>query len=325
MDKSRLEIKVGLFVLIGLVLLAVLLIMFSKGASLIHGTYELRMTASNVGDLKERAGVLLAGVQVGTVSDIELADDGRSVTIVLKIYNQSKIYHDARFVIEMSGFLGDKYVSVIPTSNAPPVLVNGDNVECQEPFNLQEVARSTSGFIKRIGDTAQKLDDSVTDLRRVVLNTQTLTNFTMAVNNMRSFSEQAMGTLNDINGLVATNGEQVQLAVSNLVFFSQELTGLAGSAQSLMATNAPEITAAVKNIESSTEVLKSLMNDIQSGKGLAGSMLQNEQLSTNVQTLANNLAVASSNLNRLGLLRFLWHKEPAPPSAGTATNKPAKL
>jgi phospholipid/cholesterol/gamma-HCH transport system substrate-binding protein len=323
MDKSRLEIKVGLFVFIGLVLLAALLIQFSKGASLLHGTYELRLKASNVGGLKQRAGVLLAGVQVGTVSTIQLADDGKSVNIHLKIYNQSKIYHDARFVIEQSGFLGDQYVSVIPTTNSPPRLKDGDEVNCQEPFNLQEVARATSGFIKRIEDTAKKLDDSVTDLRRVVLNEQTLTNFTVAVNNLRAFSEQALGTISDINALVATNGEQVRYAVSNVVSFSQELIALAGSAQAVLATNSPDINLAVKNIESSTEVLKSLMNDIQSGKGLAGTVVQNQQLSTNVQAIANNLAVASSNLNRLGLWHFLWHKEPVRPSSA-ATNTPTK-
>src|ERR1700691_2559787 len=104
MEKSRLELKVGLFVLIGLALLAVLLIQFSKGTSIFRGTYTLRLHAVNVGGLKERAGVLLAGVQVGSVSDIQLADDGRSVTILLSIYNdyKNKIYHDARFVIEQS-------------------------------------------------------------------------------------------------------------------------------------------------------------------------------------------------------------------------------
>ena len=321
MDKSRLEIKVGLFVFIGLVLLAALLIMFSKGASLFHGTYELRLHASNVGGLKERAGVLLAGVQVGTVSDIRLADDGKSVVILLDIYNRNKIYHDARFVIEQSGFLGDKYVSVIPTTNALPLLENGADVECQEPFNLQEVARSTSGFIKRIEETAQKLDASVTDLRRVVLNAQTLTNFLQAANNLRTFSEQAMSAVSDINALVATNSGQINLAVSNLAGFSQELRQLSGSAQTLLATNGTDISTAVKNIESSTEVLKSLMDGVQSGKGLAGTMLRNQQFSTNVEVAANNLAIASSNLNRLGLWHFLWHKEPAP---APATNTPAK-
>jgi ABC-type transporter Mla subunit MlaD len=324
MDKSRLETKVGLFVFIGLALLAALLIQFSKGTSLFRGTYELRLHAANVGGLKQRAGVLLAGVQVGTVSGIQLANDGKSVTILLNIYKGTGIYHDARFVIEQSGFLGDQYVSIIPTTNSPPLLQDGADVDCQEPFNLQEVARSTSGFIKRFDDTAKKLDDSVTDLRRVVLNENTLTNFSVAVKNMRTFSEHALDTVNDINAIIATNGSQASLAVSNIVFFSQELMHLASAAEGVLSTNSTDITAAVKNIESSTEVLKSVLNDIQSGKGLAGTMLQNEQLATNVQAIANNLAIASSNLNRLGLWHFLWHKEPVriPPDGTTATNAP---
>jgi len=131
-------------------------------------------------------------------------------------------------------------------------------------------------------ETVKKLDDSVTDLRRVVLNEKTLTNFSATVNNMRAFSEQAINTVNDINAFIATNGSQASLAVSNVVFFSQELMRLANSAEGVLATNSTEITAAVKNVESSTEVLKSLLSDVQSGKGLAGTMLQNEQLATNV-------------------------------------------
>jgi phospholipid/cholesterol/gamma-HCH transport system substrate-binding protein len=317
MEQSRLKTKVGLFVVLGLALLATLLILFSKSTSPFSRTYELRLHASNVGGLKPRTGVLLAGVQVGSVSSIQLAGDGKSVTILLDIYQGCKIYRDARFIIEQSGFLGDQYVSIIPTSNAPPVLVNGDEVNCQEPFNLQEVARSASGFIKRIEETAGKLDDSVTDLRRVVLNEQTLTNFSATLHNLRTISEQAMGTVNNINALVATNSSQINLAVSNVVFFSQELLRLAGSAEDVLATNSTDITAAVKNIESSTEVLKDLLNNVQSGKGLAGTVLENEQLTTNVQAIANNLAVASSNLNRLGLWHFLWHHEPL------RTNAPA--
>jgi hypothetical protein len=69
---------------------------------------------------------------------------------------------------------------------------------------------------------------------------------------------------------------------------------------------------AVKNVEASSEVLKKLMDDLQSGRGFAGTLLQNEQLATNVQTIAANLALTSSNLNRRGLWGILWaHKVPA--------------
>jgi ABC-type transporter Mla subunit MlaD len=323
MEHKRLETKVGLFVFIGLVLLALLVIQFSKGTSLFRGTYELRLHASNVGGLKQRAGVLLAGVQVGSVSNIKLAEDGKSVTIFLKIYKENKIYHDARFVIEQSGFLGDQYVSVITVSNQLPVRINGEDVNCQEPFNLQEVARSAAGFIQRIDQTAQKVDASIADLQRVVLNVNTLTNFSITVNNLRVVSEQAMGTMDEINAIIVTNGSQVNLAVSNVLFFSQELTQMADSVDNLLATNTPEINDAVKNIKSSSEALKKLMEDLQSGRGLAGTLLQNEQLATNVQTIADNLAITTSNLNRVGLWGILWsRKTPATNTAPTALQSP---
>src|SRR5579862_4575096 len=315
MEKSHQEIKVGLFVLVGLVLLAVLLLQFSKSTSIFRGTYELRLHASNVGGLKERASVLLAGVQVGTVSGIELAQDGKSVTILLRVYKDYKIYHDARFVIQQSGFLGDQYVAIIPTTNQPPLLQNGAHIDCEAPFNLQETARAAAGFIQRIDETAQKLDAAVSDVRRLVLNEQTLTNFSAVVDNLRDFSEQATNMVANINLLVATNGEQIDLAVSNVVFFSQDLIHLSDDARGVVSTNGTEISAAVKNIESSTETLKRLMDDLQAGQGLAGTLLKNEQLSTNVQAVAANLTIATSNLNQLGLWHFLWHHELPPTNA----------
>jgi phospholipid/cholesterol/gamma-HCH transport system substrate-binding protein len=306
MDKSRLEMKVGMFVLVGLALTAAVLIQFSKGTSLFRGTYELRLHAINAGGIKERSGVLLAGVEVGSVSKISLADDRKSVTILLKIYNDFPIYHDARFAIESANFLGDQYISVTPTANQLPTLTNNADVSCEAPFNLQEVARSTAGFIQRIDETAKKLDTSVSDLQRVVLNQQTLTNFAIAMYNSRVFSEQAIDTIHDINSLVATNSGQFNLAVSNAVFFSQELNGLAGSAKTLLATNGADISVAVKNVQTSTEVLKNMMEEMQSGHGLAGTLLQNQEVATNVQIIVANLAVTSSNLNRHGLWGILW-------------------
>jgi phospholipid/cholesterol/gamma-HCH transport system substrate-binding protein len=318
MEKSRLETKVGLFVLIGLVLLAVILLQFSKSTSLWRGTYELHLHAANVGGIKPRAGVLLAGVQVGSVARIDLAPDDKSVSITLKIYNEFPIYHDARFVIEQSGFLGDQYVSVIPTANALPVWTNGADVECESPFNLQEVARGAAGFIVRLDETAKKLDASVTDLRAKVLNAQTLSSFGTSVTNLKLFTEQALDTIKDINGLVATNGAQVSIAVSNAVQFSAGLTDLTDSAKQILATNSVNLNQATKDLAAAMNNVKQLTDDVQAGKGLAGAVLQNPELATNVQTIAANLAVTSSNLNRLGLWGILWSHPP--PATNTGKN-----
>ena len=325
MEKSRQEIKVGLFVLVGLILIAALLLEFSKGTSFFRGTYQLFLHASNVGGLKQRAGVLLAGVQVGNVSHIDLAPDGKSVTITLRIYDQyqNRIYHDARFVIQQSGFLGDQYVAIIPTTNSLPLLTNDEVVQCEAPFNLQETARSAAGFIQRLDETARKLDAAIVDVRRLVLNEETLTNFAAAINNLRSVTEQATNTVANLNDLVSANGTQINLAVSNVVFFSQDLIQLSDNARSLVATNGDEISASVKNLHASTEQLKRVMDDLQSGQGLAGALLGNEQLSTNVQAIAANLAVTTSNLNEFGLWHILWrHRQSSANTTAPGTSPP---
>ena len=110
MNQSRLQWRVGIFVFVGLVLLAGLLVrVASKGLTLFRPTYQILLQDETAGSLKVRAQVLMSGVQVGSVSDIRLAPSGKYVTITLRIYSEYKIYKSARFLIEQSGFLGDEY------------------------------------------------------------------------------------------------------------------------------------------------------------------------------------------------------------------------
>ena len=319
MEKSkRLEIKVGLFVAVGLVLLAILLLQFSKSTSLFEGTYELRLHTVNVGGIKPQAQVLLAGVKVGGVSDIKLAQDGRSVTIFLKIYKNFQIYGDARFTIEQAGILGDQYIAITPTANQAPYLANGADVPCAQPFDLQEVARSASGFIQQLDTTAKKLDIAITEIQRVALNQETLTNFALTIANAHVVSEEAVTTVTGLKNLVATNQAQVSLVISNVVAFSQKLSRLGDSADALLASNGVQIAVATHNLADSSATLKNVMNDVQNGKGLAGAILQNQALATNVQAIASNLALTTSNLNQVGLWGILW----APKHPGTNDTLP---
>ena len=310
MSKSRLEWKVGLFVFIALVVLAALLLQFSKGTNFFRPTKIILLRAANVGGLKIRASVFMAGVQIGSVSDIKLGPQGTNVTIWLKIYNEYEIHKDARFAIEQAGFLGDQYVAILPTLNQGDVFHDQDRADAEAPFNIQEVARSAGSFLRRIEETANHLNDAIADVRRLLLNEQTLTNLSVAVANLRTVSERAITTVDGLNTLVSSNAPAFSTSGSNLVFFSQQLNQFGGDLSQVLATNSPGINAAIKNIESSTVMLKDLLGDIQAGKGLAGNLLQNPELATSVSLIASNLSVTSSNLNRLGVWGILWQHKP---------------
>jgi phospholipid/cholesterol/gamma-HCH transport system substrate-binding protein len=315
MSQKRLEWKVGLFVVACLVLLGLLVLNFSKGLTFFTPTYSLRLKTSNVGGIKREAVVLVAGVPVGNVVGAELSPDGRTVTVQLKILARYQIHADAVFTIDSMGFLGDQYVAIIAGKNEAPVLKDGDEVICREPFNLQEVARSALGFIQRIDETARKLDSALTRVDQHMLSENTLTNLATTIANFRLVSERAAATVDHLDRVVQSNTFPVSATTSNLALFSHQLIDLAADLQQVLRTNKTDFAAAVKNIESASEMMNILLSELQAGKGLAGSLLKNEELSTGVSQLVSNLTMLSSNLNRHGLLwkpRRTEVKQPSP-------------
>jgi phospholipid/cholesterol/gamma-HCH transport system substrate-binding protein len=318
MEESRMEWKVGLFVLLGLVLLAVLLLQFSKGNSLFKPTYRLILHADNAAGLKQRAQVLMSGVQVGAVSEMALGPQGTNVSIVLRIYTQYQIHKDVRFVIESSGFLGDQYISVIPTRNADGCFTDGDEAECESPVNIQEVTRSADRALKRVDTTVTQLNEVIANVRRLALNERTLTNLSETVANARLVSEHVLTAVDNINALVESNRPPIGGSVSNLLSFSDRINHIADGVNDVVATNSPDINAAIKNLEASTATLKSLLDDVHAGKGLAGKLLRDEEVSANLSQITSNLSVTTSNLNRLGLWRVLWKPKAARPNEPAA-------
>jgi phospholipid/cholesterol/gamma-HCH transport system substrate-binding protein len=312
MENPRIQTKVGLFVLVTLVLLGALLVIFSKGVTRFTRTYELHLLTTDVGSLKKGSGVLMSGYMIGNVTEIDLGENGESVEVVLQIKRKYQVRTNAVFIIEQAGFLGDQYVAVYPSTNRTArFFKDGERAVCPPPFNLQAVARNAAGFIERIDQTAQRLNGAIDDVRRLVLNEQTLTNLATTVDTMRAASERARVTIDDINNMVATNRAPLAATLSNLVVFSSQMEQASANVNGLISTNGQVLGSAVKNIESSTVILESLLGDIQSGKGLAGTLLKNEAFAGDVEKIAQNLSVTTSNLNRLGLWGILWRaKEP---------------
>ncbi len=316
MQQSRLEWKVGGFVFISLIVMAALVIKFSKGSSVFASTYEIRMKTKNVGGIIPGAVVFMAGVSVGHVMAAELNPGGTNVTIRLRIEKRYRIHRDADFSIKQAGFLGDRFVAIIPTANAKPVLVDGEEVESEEPFDLQEMARSAVGLLQRVDDTAKRLNDAVKRIDKTLFAENTLANLTSTVGNFRRISEQALATLDGVDRFVRTNSHPLSASVSNLVVFSDLLNQTAKELHLTVSTNRADLNTIIRNVESASTAVDRLVNDLQAGQGLAGHLLKDDRLEQEFSETMSNLSLLSSNLNRFGLL---WKPKAKKPASAAAT------
>jgi phospholipid/cholesterol/gamma-HCH transport system substrate-binding protein len=298
--KPRTEIKVGLFVILGLVLGALLVISFNKGAGPLQKTYHLRMQAKDVSGVIPGSFVLMAGVRIGSVERIELDDTTGTVTLITKLSSKHSLRKDAKFLIRQSGFLGDQYIGVFQGTNTA-VLGDNETVQVESPFDLGEVARSTGGLVKRVDSMVIQLSNAVQRVDTTLLSSDTLTNLQKIVANFHEVSEHTLSALTKVENLIDTNVPAINASVTNAHAFTLKLNDLATDLRQTIATNREQLTASVNNLEKATAKLDSALGDVNAGKGLAGSLIKNEQMATDMSVIVSNLSVLSSNINNKGL------------------------
>jgi phospholipid/cholesterol/gamma-HCH transport system substrate-binding protein len=302
MSEKRFAGRVGLFVFIGIVLVGGLMLNFSRGVGMFKPKYEIVMRTRSVAGLKPRSPVFLSGVQIGNVKSVELDPGSKSVLVRLRILKAHPLRRDARFVIEQIGVLGDQFVIIYPGSSGAPFLDDGDEVEGDEPFNLQEVARSTTDLLKRFDQLGATVEEAINRVNKQVLDAQTLSNLSATISNFQKASDGARGLVDNASALVTNNAPVFALSLSNLLAFSSKLEKVAIDVEETIMTNRVELNDSMKNLRDATDSLKQMTAEMQSGKGLVGGLLKDEELRAQVSVTVSNLSILSSNLNRFGLL-----------------------
>lgn len=135
------QIGTGLFIVLGFAALGYLATQTTSLANYRQGpTYALKARFTNVGQLKLRAPVKIAGVRIGSVSDIQLEPDRLEALVTLAIDNRyDQLPDDSAAAVFTSGLLGDQYVALKP-GGSPDMFKNGDEIILtQSSMQLEEL------------------------------------------------------------------------------------------------------------------------------------------------------------------------------------------
>lgn len=305
--------RVGWFVFLGLVLVAALMLNFSRGVGFFKPRYEINMSTRTVAGLKEGADVYLSGVKIGSVKRIKLEQKKPGVQVQLTILEEFPLHQDSKFLIEQQGVLGDQFVNIVPGTPESPLLKDGDLVEGTEPFNLNEVAQSANGLIKQFEKLGATVENAIERLNTQVFDARTLSNFSQTLENFQEVPTHAIHLLSQASGVISNAGPVLTLSLTNLHEFSRKLNKVAMDVEDTIVTNRVELSESMKNLRDATASMKTMMAELEAGKGIAGGLLKDEQTRAQFSLTISNLSILSSNLARFGIL----HK-PKEPSKGSS-------
>lgn len=147
MEKTKLEMVVGVFVLVGLLCLAYLSVKLGKLELIGGGVYEVEAQFNSASGLKPGSAIEIAGVEVGRVRGITLNQD-RAI-VKLAVNNTIKLYTDTIASIKTRGIIGEKFLALSPGGGGDP-LKPGDTIrDTESGLDLEElVSQFVHGNVK---------------------------------------------------------------------------------------------------------------------------------------------------------------------------------
>lgn len=132
MQRSKNDIWVGLFVLIGAVAILFLALQSANLLSLnFQKTYRVSAKFDNVGGVKPKAAVRSAGVVVGRVENIVFDDKSFQARVTLALESRYVFPKDSSLKILTSGLLGEQYVGLEPGADEK-TLAAGDTISATQ-------------------------------------------------------------------------------------------------------------------------------------------------------------------------------------------------
>ena len=160
MQRSKNDVWVGMFVLVGAIAILFLALQSANLLSLsFQKTYPVMAKFDNIGGLKPKAAVKSAGVVVGRVENIVFDDKTFQARVTLALETRYAFPKDSSLKILTSGLLGDQYLG-IEAGAEEKVLASGDVISSTQSAVVLENLISQFLYSKAADSSAPAAEDS---------------------------------------------------------------------------------------------------------------------------------------------------------------------
>jgi phospholipid/cholesterol/gamma-HCH transport system substrate-binding protein len=303
------ELRVGIFVLLGIVLMA-LGIFYVTGAGFLGAKYRLVTYLPEVDGLAQGAPVSLDGVEVGNVEDIRIAphkpneptDVNRSVQVTLRVRrdHQDDVRSDSTATLLTEGFLGDRIVS-IQRGYTGKVLQDGDEVKGVEEKAIKQIVERGADLMENLSVLSSQIGSIVDGIQKgrgtlgALLVDRTaydhLNSILQRADQLTASIQQGQGTLGKLvnSDTLYAKMDSAAGRLDDVMGAVQEQKGSLGK-----FVYDPSVHDEAKQFLANSN---GLMSDVRAGRGTLGKLVTDDTLFATWRQTGENLKDATAKLN----------------------------
>lgn len=285
--------KLGVFVISGLLFLILLLYMIGRNRSLFGSNYLLKTRFENVQGLIAGNNVRYAGIQAGTVKDLEILNDTTvEVTMVIDTKMEQIIHKDAITSIGTDGLVGNKVINIVPGKLNASIATRGDLLSSKKTIDAENIFNTLS---KTNSDVAIIVTGLKTMVERI--------NESSAIWDLMEDDQ--------LSGHIKNSVKNIEMATINVSLISTDLQAIVeelrdgkGSMGILLKDTilASNLNKSSKNLNMISAQLKVLVSDLQEdinlGKGPANSFLKDTMIVNKINKSLDNIQKGTYGFNQ---------------------------
>jgi len=301
---------VGIFLLIGFILLGGLILQFGKFRNHMDAHYALTLVFDDASGVIKGSEVSMGGAHIGQVEKLPALNDAVRVEVELSIADAIRIPVGSTFQINSATLLGDKLIVVTPpTDRSHGAIEPGSRIEGAGPSgldaiqnNASTVVRDVLGIIQSAEKTLVKFDTAADEIQsmahqleevsakinRSILADQNLTQLDRAMENLATTSEdwknasrQLEPTLTETRSVVASAQRVALDAAATLKSANETLTRL----KPILAG----IPDALENISNTSKKIGKSFEHMNQGEGFLGAMATDNDVALDAKAFMHNL------------------------------------
>jgi phospholipid/cholesterol/gamma-HCH transport system substrate-binding protein len=266
--KNSLETKLGIFVIF-VVLAAWAIIETLGGMESFLGGYRVSALFNTVQDLKAGSSVKMAGVEIGRVEKIALANNKANVT--MKLHSDAIVKTDSKAAVKFTGLMGQNFISIDFGSADAPKAVDGAVLTTEDQPDLNAIMA--------------KLDSAATGIE----------NFGKSFTGDRI--DNLIGPLTDF---IKQNSSHIGGAISNMENISGQIASGQGTVGKLIYTDSLYNSAlvTVTNLQDAVTEVRGVVSGITNGQGTIGKLVTDDTLYTATTASMTNLSQVLLKINQ---------------------------
>ena len=288
------ELKIGVLTIVAVSIAAVLIFSLTGTKGFAWPRYSLKTRFTNVAGLASGSPVRIAGVEVGTVTSVELA--GEQVDVVFQVHKANRPLITTNSVARLGSvsLLGQSAVDITPASAGTPIPEWGYVRQGRAAAAVSDITDSASQGITELTAMIHDIRGGRGTVGKLMTNEELyveLNRFVASATALTDGLKQGRGTMGKLlNDPAAANA--LEASLKNIETVTKQLSAGEGSLGKLLKDDAFS-----KSLTSATSNLDGLVAKISSGEGTAGKLINDPALFNRLNSVTERLDTLVTKLN----------------------------